>query len=78
MFQGVKFIPTSQGYFTSTKGCIRMHRFVWEYYNDKIPQGLHIHHINGDRTDNKIENLQLVTIKQHRKLHSKKGGLGAI
>jgi len=39
----------------------RSHRFVWEYFNGKIPEGLEIDHINGDKTDNRLENLRLVT-----------------
>jgi len=73
IFQGVKFAPTKEKYLTSTanKGRTRMHRFVWEYYNSMIPKGYVVHHINGDRADNNIANLKLLTMKEHTILHHK-------
>ena len=34
-----------------------VHRWVWEQKNGPIPSGGIIHHIDGDRTNNAIENL---------------------
>ena len=41
------------------------HRFVYEVFKGKIPLHLETDHINGDKTDNRIKNLQLLTHKQN-------------
>ena len=44
------------------------HRFIWEAVNQQIiPDGYQIHHINSDRQDNSIKNLELVTPQQNMK-----------
>lgn len=37
-----------------------VHRIVWELCNDKIPEGIDIDHIDGDRGNNVISNLRCV------------------
>ena len=45
-------------------------RQVWEkHYNYKIPEGLWIHHRDGDVSNNNIENLVLLTPGTHLKVH---------
>lgn len=39
----------------------RCHRVVWEMHNRAIPKGMFIDHINRNKSDNRIENLRLVT-----------------
>ena len=42
------------------------HRFIWESINQQIiPDGYQIHHINNDKQDNLIDNLELVTRQQN-------------
>ncbi len=41
------------------------HKYIWEKYKGKIPKGWLIHHLNGIRDDNRIENLQALPRKFH-------------
>ena len=45
----------------------RHHIHVWEEANGPVPRGREIDHINGDRTDNRLENLRLVTRQDNMK-----------
>lgn len=47
----------------------RIHRLVWETFNGKIPNGYVIHHIDGDRQNNKLNNLQMISTAEHHKIH---------
>ena len=44
------------------------HRIVWEKENGPIPKGYVIHHKDGDRKNNAIENLELLLKIEHDKL----------
>ena len=41
----------------------KVHRIVWEIHFGEIPDNLCIDHINGNKADNRIENLRLVDEK---------------
>lgn len=45
------------------------HVIVWEKANGAIPQGMQVHHRNGDKLDNRIENLEIMTALQHKRAH---------
>lgn len=55
-----------------SKAANRLHRVVWEAHNGPIQDGMSIHHINEDPTDNRIENLQLMPTSKHLSLHASK------
>ena len=71
---------TYQGYYQfkiSDKNLIKpknylIHRFEWECIKGVIPEGFVIDHIDSVKTNNKIENLQLLTLAENvRKGNSK-------
>ena len=71
---------------SSNKGTrVRQHRLVIERNHDKFPEEYFedingwivlkdeydVHHINEDKTDNRLENLQVLTRSEHTTLHNK-------
>lgn len=46
-----------------------VHRLVYEHFNGSIPNGYVIHHKDGNKLNNRIENLQLMSSKEHRVEH---------
>lgn len=46
------------------------HVLVWEAHYGPVPPGKELHHRNGNKLDNRIENLQLVTRLEHKRIHS--------
>jgi len=68
-----KFIETtgSTRYKRKEKNGINMQhsRYVWEQHNGPIPNGYLIHHINENKKDDRLENLKMMTSKEHNRLH---------
>ena len=43
-----------------------VHRLIWSCFNGVIPEGMEIDHIDNNRLNNKLENLQCITLKANR------------
>jgi hypothetical protein len=58
------------------------YRKIWEESNGEIPHDndgrrMEIHHIDGNRANNSLTNLRLVTISEHYEIHHKQGDWAA-
>jgi len=59
----------------TAKGYIRIntemaHRRVWRKHYGPVPVGYFIHHVDGDKRNNDIANLELVDALTHKRIHS--------
>jgi hypothetical protein len=70
-FNGVKYTKRANGYFLSTKGDRKLiHRIVWEYYNGPIPENYDVHHRDHNKSNNAIENLEMLPKDEHARRYS--------
>lgn len=59
-----------QFYDVSQRSWEYVHRRVAEKRWGKLSQGLQVHHIDGDKLNNRVENLAIVHPKVHGRLHA--------
>lgn len=68
---GLKFTINRDGYYECTTiDRLMLHNHVWEKINGAIPNGYELHHKDLNKTNNKIDNLQLVTPQEHTSIHA--------
>ena len=52
-----------------------VHRLVWEAFVGPVPVGLQVDHVDGDKSNNSLSNLQLVTASENTTRYHKKRAL---
>ena len=70
----VNYSNAGYGQFGLNNKRFYVHRTVYELFIGEIPAGYEINHINGKKSDNRVENLELMTRSQNL-THAYKNGL---
>jgi len=71
-FNGKRYYRKPTGYYKADyarHGGKYMHQDVWEYYHGAIPEDMCVHHKDHDRSNNAVENLELLSKSEHAKHH---------
>lgn len=53
-------------------GYVLEHRLVVYESGMAVPPGCHVHHLNGDKADNRLENLRVLPAREHLYSHNGK------
>jgi hypothetical protein len=76
--KGYKAIKNPSHPRANSKGYVLEHILIFERETGiPVPQGCCVHHINGNKTDNRIENLCMMTHSAHTAMHNKERGKSA-
>lgn len=71
-FKRIKSIPHYRGYLQATiydetnkQHTYRVNRLIYESFNGEIPKGMQVNHLDEDKHNNAIENLNVLTPKEN-------------
>ena len=71
VFNGEYYYKNDGGYFVKRRPQKILHREVWKLHNGEIPKGFVVHHIDHNKENNKIENLEIMGWSEHNSLHAR-------
>ncbi len=74
-FQGGLYSLEESGYYRCKRLNLRLHQAVWISHFGAIPEGCVVHHIDGNKDNNAIENLTLATRRLHAHTHRRPRGI---
>ena len=78
-YDGLRFCRDEKtGYYLNSTIHKRLHRYIWEHEVGAIPKGYHIHHIDGNKSNNALDNLSIMTARGHERLHGQEESRKAI
>ena len=76
---GIKFTrDDATGYYLNSTLRKRIHRYVWEKHYGSIPDGYEIHHKDFNKSNNNIENLELIKKERHASIHGRENGIANV
>lgn len=55
---------------SNKKSPFPFHRYLWTKAHGEIPKGFHVHHKDHNTLNNTLENLELISARDHAKYHS--------
>lgn len=72
-FNGYRFVEQNTGYLaTRIDGkLVLLHRYIWELHFGAIPDGCVIHHKDGNKLNNNLDNLECLSRSRHSAHHGK-------
>ena len=59
------------GYYQSPYTNKKLHRVAWELASGPIPDGFDIHHIDHDKRNNDLSNLEIISHGEHSAMHNR-------
>lgn len=71
-FERKFYLDNKTGYWISCiRPTIRAHTWVWKQHHGYLPKGFHVHHIDENKSNNNIENLELINVSSYFKWEEK-------
>lgn len=70
---GITFYEMDNGYFVGKSErsgkILHLHSYLWKKENGNIPEGYEVHHIDGNRKNNSLDNMVILSKTDHRYIH---------